>query len=210
MTSKNIYRVGTDGTANYATLNDVPSYVLAQGDNTILVYPGTYAAPVAASWNDVALIGVGEREEIVINGDMTIANTSTGTLSFENISFVGSNAVTTSNSVCVTKLGAAPTPLHFKNCSFANAEHAVRHQTTLAFASGVKQVVLEYSDASGVDQAIVANANVGVNWSALNSSSNAYFAAGGGAGTPVISVLASTAGGSNATGTLKTVVELIS
>jgi hypothetical protein len=210
MTSKNTYRIGTDGTANYSSLSDIPSYVLAQGDNTILVYPGTYAAPTNAVWNDVALIGVGDREEIVISGDMTLANTSTGNITFENISFVGSNAVTTSNSVCVTKLGAASAPLHFKNCTFANAEHAVRHHATLAFATTTPQVVMNYSDASGVDQSIVANANVGVNWSAMNAGANAYFTSGGGAGTPVVTVRASTSGGANTGNTVETVLALIS
>jgi len=210
MTSKNTYRVGTDGTANYSSLSAIPSSVLAQGDNTILVYPGTYAAPTNAVWNDVAIIGVGDREEIVINGGMTIANTSSGVLSFENITFVGANAVTTSDAVCVTKLGAASTPLHFRNCTFSNAEHAVRHQATLALATTTPQVVMTYCDASAVDQAIVANANVGVNWSALNASANAYFAPGGGAGTPAITVRASTSGGANTGATVKTVLALIS
>jgi hypothetical protein len=210
MTSKNTYRVGTDGTANYSSLTDIPSSVLAQGDNTILVYPGTYVAPTNAVWNDVALIGIGDREEIVIDGNMTIANTSTGTQSFENLTFRGANAVTTSDAVCVSKLGAASAPLHFRNCTFSNAEHAIRHQATLAFATTTPQVVVTYCDASGVDQAIVANANVGVNWSALNASANAYFAPGGGAGAPVVTVRASTSGGSNTGNTVETVLALIS
>lgn len=209
-TSKNTYRVGTDGVANYRALTDVPSDVLSQGDNTILLYPGTYTAPTSAVWNDVAIVGVGDREEIVISGGMTIANTSTGTLSFENISFVGANAVTTSDAVCVTKLGAASTPLHFRNCTFSNAEHAVRHQATLALATTTPQVVMTYCDASAVDQAIVANANVGVNWSAMNAGANAYFASGGGAGTPTVTVRASTSGGSNTGATVETVLALIS
>lgn len=209
-TSKNTYRVGTDGSANYRAISDIPSEVLAQGDNTVLLYPGTYTAPTNAVWNDVAIVGVGDREEIVINGAMTVANTSTGTIVFENISFVGANAVTTSDAVCVSKLGAASTPLHFRNCTFSNAEHAVRHHGTLAFATTTPQVVMTYCDASGVDQAIVANANVGVNWSALNSSANVYFNAGGGAGTPTVTVRASTSAGSNNGGTLKTVLALIS
>ena len=212
MTSKNTYRVGTDGTANYSSLSDIPSSILAQGDNTILVYPGTYTAPTNAVWNDVALVGIGDREEIVINGAMTIANTSTGTISFDNITFRGANAVTTSDSVCVSKLGAASTPLFFRNCTFANAEHAVRHHATLAFATTTRQVELDYCDASAVDQAIVANANVEVNWSALNTSANAYFqpGTGGGAAALTVTVRASTSGGSNTGNNTETVLALIS
>jgi hypothetical protein len=209
-TSKNTYRVGSDGTANYASLADIPNEVLAQGDNTILVFPGTYTAPTGAVWNDVALVGVGDREEIVINGGMTVANTSSGTLTFENITFTGANAATNSDSVCVSKLGAASTPLHFRNCTFSNAEHAVRHQATLAFATTTRQVEMTYCDASAVDQAIVANANVGINWSAMNAGANAYFAPGGAAGTPVVTVRASTSAGSNTGNTIETVLALIS
>jgi hypothetical protein len=209
-TSKNTYRVGSDGSANFPSLTAISNDVLAQGDNTILLFPGTYTAPTNVVWNNVALVGVGDRAEIVVNGDMTVANTSTGTLSFENITFRGANAVTISNSSCVTKLGGASTPLHFRNCTFANAEHAVRHQATLAFATTTRQVELTYCDASAVDQAIVANANVGVNWSAMNAGANAYFAPGGGAGIPVVTVRASTSAGSNTGNTIETVLALIS
>lgn len=210
MTSKNTYRVGTDGTANYATLADIPSYVLEQENNTILLYPGTYTAPTNWVVSDIAIIGTGDREEIVINGAMTIANTSSGVVGFENISFVGPNADATSGSACVTKLGAASTPLHFKNVLFSNAEHAVSHNAELAFAGTTKQVVFNYSDASAVDQAIVANANVEVNWSALNTSANAYFQTGTGGADAVVTVRASTSGGSNTGATVETVLSLIS
>jgi hypothetical protein len=212
MTSKNTYRVGTDGTANYSSLSAIPSSILAQGDNTILVYPGTYTAPTDAVWNDVALVGVGDREEIVISGGMTIANTSAGILSFENISFVGANAAVAAAATCVTKLGASSTPLHFRNCSFSNAKHAVQHQATLAVATTTQQVVMTYCDASSVDQAIVANANVGINWSAMNASANAYFqpGTGGGAASLTVTVRASTSGGSNTGNNTETVLALIS
>jgi hypothetical protein len=208
--SKNTYRVGTDGTANYRNISDIPTTVLAQGDNTILVYPGVYTAPTNITLNDVAFVGVGDREEIVISGAMTIANASTGTTTFDNLTFLGANAVTTSDSVCVTKLGAASAPLYFKNCAFSNAEHAIRHHATLAFATTTRQVVIDYCDISEVDQAIVANANVGINWSAMNAGANAYFTPGGGAGAPVVTVRASTSGGSNTGNTVETVLALIS
>lgn len=212
MASKNTYRIGTDGTANYATLTDVPSSILAQGDNTLLVYPGTYTAPTNAVYSDVAIVGIGDREEIVISGDMTIANTSSGTITFENLSMTGSNADATSGTACVTKLGAASTKLHFKHVTFASAEHAVAHNGEAAFATTTPQVVLDFCDATGVDQAIVANANVSVNYSALNTSANAYFQPGTGGGDPALTVTvrASTSGGANTGNNTETVLALIS
>lgn len=212
MTSKNTYRVGTDGLANYATLAEVPSTVLTQGDNTILLFPGTYTAPTNAVYSDLAIIGVGDREEIVINGGMTIANTSSGTITFENISFVGADASSTGGAACVTKLGAASTQLHFRNSTFSNAEHAISHNGERAFATTTPQVILDYCDASAVNQSVVANANVRINWSALNTSANAYFQPGTGGGDPALTVTvrASTSGGSNTGNNTETVLALIS
>lgn len=212
MASKLTYRVGIDGTANYPTLSSIPTEVLAQGDATFLVYPGTYTALTSAVINDAAFIGVGDREEIVINGDATIANTSTGTITFENVTLVGSNADATSGVATVTKLGAAATKLHFKNVLFSNAEHAVAHNGERAFATTTPQVILDFCDATGVDQAVVANANVEINYSALNLSSNAYFQPGTGGGNPevTVTVRASTSGGSNTGNTTETVLALIS
>lgn len=212
MTSKNTYRIGTDGLSNYSDLVSVPASILSQGDVTLLVYPGTYTAPTNAVYNDVALIGVGDREEIVINGAMTIANTSVGPITFENITFVGANAATNSGSACVRKLGAASTKLHFRSVTFSNAVHAVAHNGERAFATLTPQVVMDFCDASAVDQAIVANANVSVNYSALNLGANAYFQPGTGGGNPAVTVTvrASTSGGSNTGNTTETVLALIS
>lgn len=212
MAGKNTYRVGTDGVANYSSMSAIPSEILAQGDATFLVYPGTYDALTNAVLTDAAFVGVGDREEIVINGDTTIANTSSGTITFENLTFVGSNADAASGTACVTKLGAASTRLHFKHSTLSNAEHAVSHNGERAFATTTPQVVMDFCDASGVDQAIVANANVSVNYSALNTSSNAYFQPGTGGGDPAVTVTvrASTSGGANTGNNTETVLALIS
>lgn len=196
--------------SNYKALTDIPSDILTRTDVTVLMYPGTYEAPTAAVYSDIAFVGIGDVEEIVIAGAMTIANTSVNRTSFKNISFIGADANAAAGSACVTKLGAASAPLHFDMCNFSNAEHAVSHNGERAFATTTKQVVLNYCDASAVDQAVVANANVGVNWSALNTGSNAYFQTGG-AGAPVITVTvaASTSGGSNTGNNTETVLGLI-
>lgn len=210
--SKNTYRVGTDGLSNYATLTEVPSSILTQGDNTILLYPGTYDAPTDAVYSDLAIVGIGDREEIVISGDMTIANTSSGTITFENLTFTGSNAAVAAGAVCVTKLGAADTKLHFKHVTFNTADSAVLHNGELAFATTTPQVVLEFCDATAVDKALSANANVTVSYSALNTGANAYFTPGTGGGSAdlTITVRASTSGGSNTGLNTETVLALIS
>lgn len=210
MAGKNTYRVGADGTANFATLAAIPTELLTQRDTTFLVYPGTYTALTAAVLDDTAFVGVGDREEIVISGAFTIANTSANTTVFENMSFLGANAAAASSSACVTKLGAGSTPLHFRGVNFSNADYAVIHSGELAFATTTRQINMDFCDATAVDRAIRANANVGVNYSALNTGSNAYFTPGGGSGIPLVTVRASTSGGSNTGSSTETVLALIS
>jgi len=206
MTGKITYRVGADGSANYSTLLNIPAEILSQGETTFMVFPGIYDAPTNAVYNDVAFIGQGDPKKIIINGAVTIANTSTGTTVFENISIVGTNATAGSGSACITKLGAASAPIQARRVLFSNADFAVVHSAELSFATTTRQVTLDYCDASGVDKAVKANANVGINFSALNVSANAYFTPGGGSGTPVVTVRASTSGGSNTGASVKTVL----
>lgn len=211
MAGKNTYRIGTDGSANFASLAAIPPELLTQQDTTFLIYPGTYAALTNAVLDDAAFIGLGDREEIVINGAFTIANTSANTTVFENITLVGPNATATSGSACVTKLGAASAPLRFRNVVFSNADFAVNHNGEGAFALLSKQVQIDNSDLSGVDRAVRANANTTVNFSIMNTSSNAYFTPNGGAGLiPNILVRASTSGGANTGNSTKTVLALVS
>ena len=210
MAGKNTYRIGEDGSANYPTLVSIPTDILTQSNTTFLVYPGTYTAPTNAVLVDCAFVGMGDRDEIIINGTFTIANTSSDGVLFENISMVGPNATATSGSACVNKLGAAALPIKFERVVFSNAEIAVIHSAELSFATTARQVFMNYSDASGVDKAVRSNANVGINFSSLNISSNAYFTPSGGTGIPAVQVRASTSGGSNTGNSIKTVLALVS
>lgn len=210
MAGKNTYRIGTDGTANYPDLVSIPAEILAQSNTTFLVYPGDYVAPTNAVIVDASFVGMGDRDEIIINGTFTIANTSSVALLFENLSMVGPNAAVASGSACVNKLGAASLPIKFERVLFSNADTAVIHSGELAFATTSRQVTINYSDASGVDKAVKANANVGINFSSLNTTANAYFTPGGGTGTPAVVVRASTSAGSNTGNTTKTVLALVS
>ncbi len=212
MAGKNVYKVGAYGDANYPNLTSIPTEILTQGDTSFIIYPGTYTAPTAVQLDDVAFIGLGDREEIVISGAMTIANTSANSAVFENLTFTGADATAASGSACVTKLGAASMPLTFNRVVFGNADFAVVHNAERAFATTAKQVTINYSDATAVDRAVSANANVAINFSALNTSANAYFTPGTGGGNPAVTVTvrASTSGGSNTGNCTKTVLALVS
>lgn len=210
MAGNNTYRIGEDGTANYPNLVSIPTDILTQSNTTFLVYPGTYTAPTNAVITDASFVGVGDRDEIIINGTFTIANTSSVALLFDNLSMVGPNAVAGSGSACVNKLGAASLPIKFERVLFSNADTAVIHSGELSFATTTRQVTMNYSDASGVDKAVRANANVGINFCSLNISANAYFTPSGGTGVPAVTVRASTSAGSNTGNTTKTVLALVS
>jgi hypothetical protein len=210
MAGKNTYRIGEDGSANYPNLVSIPTDILTQSNTTFLIYPGTYTAPANAVIVDASFVGVGDRDEIVINGTFTIANTSSDALLFENLTLQGPNAVAGSGSACVSKFGAASLPIKFERVLFSNADTAVIHSGELSFATTIRQVTMNYSDASGVDKAVRANANVGINFCSLNLSANAYFTPGGGTGIPAVTVRASTSAGSNTGNTTKTVLALVS
>ena len=85
--------------ANYKQLTDIPQHILDRGNTTVMLYPGVYTAPVNASYKEISFIGYGNGEEIIIDGDMSIANTSTGPMFFQNMTFIGSNAAVTSESI---------------------------------------------------------------------------------------------------------------
>jgi hypothetical protein len=194
------------------SINDIHAAALTQGGNEVHLYPGTYTANTGLVATDFAFVGIGDKDEIIINGDMTIANTSTGGITFKNISFVGATAGSEGGGVCVTKLGAAACELTFFDCKFSNSEHAVSHNGELSFVTSGKNVTMWQCDARGVDQAIVSNANVEINFSALNTSANAYMQPGTGGGDPLLTatVRASTAGAANSGNMTETVLALIS
>ena len=205
---------GTDGFP--AVISDIPSSALTQGGNEVHMYAGTYTAPTGVVASDYAYIGVGDAEEIIISGDMTIADGSTGQVTFKNITFQGSSATAAGGTSCVTKLGNTAVTLKFENCIFTNSDFGVNQQANLIShaAAGTNGVEMWWCDASGVDRAIVSNANAEVNYSALNTTSNTYYLVGSSAlnGDPAhtVTVRASTSGGANAGNMTETVLALIS
>lgn len=205
---------GTDGFG--AIITDIPSAALTQGGNEVHMYPGTYTAPTSVVASDYAYIGVGDADEIIISGDMSFADGSTGSIVFKNITFQGSSATAAGGTSCVSKVGNTAVTLKFENCIFTNSDIGVNQLANLTShaAAGTNGVEMWWCDASGVDRAIVSNANAEINYSALNTGSNAYYTVGDSTlnGDPAhtVTVRASTSGGSNSGNMTETVLALIS
>jgi hypothetical protein len=174
--------------------------------------PGTYDPLTAAVLNNVSFVGQGVHDEIVINGNFTIANTSTGINSFENLTLVGTGA---SNGFtgAIQKLGIGSCPIFIRHCTITSSALGVVHHGTSAQGGITKQVEMEYTDARATDRAIYANANIAVSFSALNNiTANAYFTYGAG-GVAIVggaNVTASTSTGSNVGNMTETVIAFIS
>jgi len=205
------------GTNGYpAAINDIDSWALTQGGNEVQMYPGTYTAPTGVVASDFAYIGMGDADEIIISGDMSFADGSTGSIVFKNITFQGSSATAAGGTSCVSKLGNTAVTLKFENCVFTNSDIGVNQLANLTShaAAGTNGVEMWWCDASGVDRAIVSNANSEINFSALNTGSNAYYTVGNSTlnGDPAhtVTVRASTSGGSNSGNMTETVLALIS
>jgi len=205
---------GTDGFG--ASISDIPSAALTQGGNEVHMYPGTYTAPTDVTATNYAYVGMGDRDSVIIDGDMTIADGSSGTITFKNLHFRGSTAASNGGKSCVTKLGNTAVKLHFINCKFSNNEHGINQMANLVStaATGAPGLVVEYCDMSEVDQAIVSNCNSEISFSQLNAAANTYYTPGGHAdnlgAVHVATVRASTAGAANAGNMTETVVALIS
>lgn len=205
---------GTDGFP--VSITDIQSSALTQGGNEVHLYPGTYTAPTGVVASDYAYIGMGDKDEIIISGDMTIADGSSGQITFKNITFQGAADTTATGAACVTKLGNTATTLKFYDCAFTNNDLGVNQMGNLTShaAAGVLGIEMWHCDATGVDRAIMSNANAEINYTALNTSSNTYYKVGNdtlnGAPAHTVTVRAATSGGSNAGNMTETVLALVS
>lgn len=205
---------GTDGFP--VSITDIQASAHATDGNEVHMYPGEYPAPTGVVAQNYAYVGMGDRDSVIVEGDMTIADGSSGTITFKNLHFRGSNAVTNSGTACVTKLGNTAVKLHFINCKFSNAEHGINQMANLTStaATGAPGLVVEYCDMSEVDQAIVSNCNAEISFSQLGTTANTYYAVGdntlNGAPAHTVTVRASTSGGSNSGNMTETVLGLIS
>jgi len=184
-----VYNIGGPN-SNFSTIAEIDSTTLTQGDNTIQIYPGTHAAPTSITATDLCFRGMGNRDDVIIDGaagaalGVTLSDSCSGSITFENLTIKGQDNVLTGNpagaNAAVTKSGNDDVQLIFRNCKFTNAEHAVIHNGIHANALGVTQVEMHYCDAQ-VDKAIVSNSNVFATFSTFGA--NAYHTAAG-AATP--------------------------
>ena len=178
-----VYNIGGPN-SNFNDLLSIDTVALTQGNNTIQIYPGTYTAPTDLVCTDLSFKGMGDRDDVIILGGsengMSISNTSSGVVTFENVTFKGQDTVATGDpagaNACVTKLGAASLPLHFRNCKFTHAEHAVVHNGEGSFCELTDQIDMRYCEAD-VDKALVSNANVTAHFTTFGYAANAYHTA---------------------------------
>lgn len=209
MSQKFVHKVSPELTddAQYRNVGEIASTALTQG-STILLYPGTYDA-VSASWDDIAIVGMGDKDDVVING-LTLSNTAANTITIKNVTINGSDANAAGEAAAISAGSAddagGTVTVHLIDVALSNAEFGIVQH---AAAGGV---TIERSDLSGVDQAVVSNANATINFSILNTSSNAYFAHGGGNsdGDATVTITASYSGGANTGSTVETVRALVS
>lgn len=69
MANKAIHRVSPELTDNaqFKSVHEIPTTILGSGD-TILVYPGEYADPRTSNVADVAIVGMGDKADVIFNG----------------------------------------------------------------------------------------------------------------------------------------------
>lgn len=210
--------------APYTSISDIPSNRLTRG-STVRIYPATYSA-VSASYDDIAFKGMGDREDVVING-FTLGGTSANTVTFRNLTvdttsltilgnatvkaydciFKGSSVDPSTNTAAVI-LGQAGEAyqgsFRAERCEFNTAAAAVKNHSVHASAN----VELMYCDTRGCDRGILSNSNVVISYSQFPSS-NAYVASLVSGTQSVVTTTLST-GAANAWNTVETVKSAIS
>ena len=79
MANKGIHKVSPELTddAQWRTVHEIPTSYLQAGD-TILVYPGEYVDPRTSNVADIAVVGVGDRDDVIFNGFSIMSATTAG------------------------------------------------------------------------------------------------------------------------------------
>lgn len=202
MTTKFVHFVDPELKENapYRTLSAIPTADLKAG-STVCFYPGTYEMGTV-NLNGLALEGFGDPNQVIL-ANLTLGASTTSTNIFKNLTLRGGNAEAASASGAIVVHRSATGTIKFRDVIFTNADFGIDNQSTAT-------VYVEYSDATGVDRALRSNAAANyVKFSALNTTSNAYFTPAN-ATLKAVTVVASQSGGSNTGNTTETVSALIS
>lgn len=156
--------------AQFKSISEIPSAMLTPG-TTIMLYPGTYDPVSGVNGTNLSFKGIGDREEIIVNG-FTFSNSSSGTLVFENMTINGPNRIPTTVSHAITITG-----VHADTACNVVVRHAVLANSNVGVMNNMGgTVAIEYSDLTGVDKAVRANGAMSFKFSEVTcaSNSNAY------------------------------------
>jgi hypothetical protein len=124
MPEKLVYKVSSIGmeNANYLDLTEIAAGTL-ETEDTVLLYPGSYTDPGANAtrFQNVSIVGVGRRDNIVING-FTVPASFTGEINFKNVSFASPGV----------SIGNTTATVRFFDCLFAGANSLNRSASLAA------------------------------------------------------------------------------
>jgi len=204
MAQKFVHKVSPEliDDAQYKHPNEIPSAAMRAG-STVQLYPGTYAAVNTANLTNISLVGIGDKDDVVIS-TISVANTVTGTLHLKNLTVNAVNAVAAGGAAAITFTGN-------DNAVTLKADEIVVGSADIGIVhyGATPHIYLNRCDLSAADKAISSNCNVTIAFSRLNSSSNAYLTPLG-AQDIAISVIASQSGGSNTGASTETINALLS
>jgi len=130
--------------ANFTDLTNIESGRLSS-DDTVVLYAGSYTDPGAAAtrFQGVTLVGIGHRDEVVING-FTIPDSFTGDITFKNISFASPGV----------SIGNTSATVRFYDCLFAGA-NSLNRSASLALGNACIT-----KGVAGASYAVVANSTL--------------------------------------------------
>jgi len=187
--------------AQFADISDIPQKDLTQG-TTIFLHPGTYGA-LSATFDDIAIVGLGDREEVVIQG-ITTNKLSANTLTLENLTITptgnGAQELITQCIDIAGEDGNLGMSVTCRRVTFTNANHAVK-------IHGNGSGLYWDCDMDGVDRGVLCNGGAQA-FNFCHLTPNAYIDSSNDIATAA-TVLACGGVGGNAGNTSNTIVALI-
>lgn len=137
--------------AQFKDISDIPQNALTRG-TTIFLHPGTYGA-VSGSWDDIALVGLGDKADVVIQG-IVMDKLSSNTLTIYNVTITPTGNGAQELDTVGIELEGEDVNLGMsvlcERVKFTNSNYAIR-----IHGSGSAEIL--HSDLTGVDKAVTAN-----------------------------------------------------